>query len=141
MTNDYILIHKDALPEHFQLVLKIKELINKGKKISVACKEVGLSRSTFYKYKDFVFLPSETAGKRIAVSFKLHNGQKSLASILDYLISENCNIVSINQSLPINNIAFVTLIISISNEINPQEFLKNMKFNKEISDLKLISVE
>ena len=54
MANDFIVIHKKVLPDYFEKVLEIKELINKGESVSDACKIVGLARSTFYKYKDFV---------------------------------------------------------------------------------------
>ena len=56
MGQEFLIIDKSILPEHFGMVIEIKELINSGYKISDACKKVGLSRSTFYKYKDYVFL-------------------------------------------------------------------------------------
>jgi chorismate mutase len=70
MISDYIVIHKKVLPDYFEKVLEIKELINKGENISDACKQVGLARSTFYKYKDFVSMPEKKVEKKIVLSLK-----------------------------------------------------------------------
>ena len=47
MGEEFLIIDKSILPEHFGMIIEIKELINNGYKISDACKKVGLSRSTF----------------------------------------------------------------------------------------------
>ena len=47
MSDDYYIIHKKVLPDYFGKVIEVKELVNSGVNISDACKEIGLSRSTF----------------------------------------------------------------------------------------------
>ena len=56
-SNEYYIVHKSILPTYFDQVIKTREQIN-NKKISVsdACKANGISRSTYYKYKDYIFL-------------------------------------------------------------------------------------
>jgi chorismate mutase len=69
--DEYYVIHRSVLPDYFEKVIEIKEIISSGVNISDACKKVGLSRSTFYKYKDYVNRPSVKVGKRVLLSFKM----------------------------------------------------------------------
>ena len=55
MDNDCFIVHKSVLPDFYEKVLQIKEEVKTGKKINLACKEAGISRSTFYKYKDYLY--------------------------------------------------------------------------------------
>ena len=69
MLENYLIIHKSILPEYYSQVLAVRHLIETGKAkdISQAVKDVGISRSTYYKYKDYIFEPSELSGGRKAV--------------------------------------------------------------------------
>ena len=71
MGQEFLIIDKSILPEHFGMIIEIKELINNGYKISDACKKVGLSRSTFYKYKDYVFLTNGLNCKKANILVKM----------------------------------------------------------------------
>ena len=73
MSDDYYIIHKKVLPTYFEKVIQIKEIVNLGVNISDACKKVGLSRSTFYKYKDYVNKPTTEVGRRLILSLRLLN--------------------------------------------------------------------
>ena len=54
--NDYYIIHKSILPTYYEDIIKTRELINDLKiSVSDACKANGISRSTYYKYKDYIF--------------------------------------------------------------------------------------
>lgn len=142
MSDDYFVIHKKVLPDCFEKVLLIKELINSGKSISDACKEVDLSRSTFYKYKDYVNRPSNKIGKRIILSFKLYDKPKTLSNVLNNIASLNANVLTINQEIPINNIAYVTISISIFDvEIQISNILNSLKEIENVIDVTLIAVE
>ena len=57
MLKDYLIVHKDVLPDVFEKVVQVKKMMEQGEEIQVsdAVKKVGLSRSTYYKYKDDVF--------------------------------------------------------------------------------------
>ena len=82
MTNDeYYVIHKNVLPDYFEKVIQIKDLISSGANVSEACKEIGLSRSTFYKYKDHVNRPSTKIGKRVILNFKVKDEPGTLSTI------------------------------------------------------------
>ena len=142
MSDDYYVIHKKVLPDYFEKVILIKEAISKGSNISDACKEVGLSRSTFYKYKDYVNRPSMKVGKRIILSLKLVDEPGVLSNILNDVAARHANVLAINQEVPIHNIAFVTLTVSIGNmDSSIQNFIQELKKGKNVIDVLLLAVE
>ena len=108
MADDYYVIHKKVLPDYFEKVIEIKEIISLGVNISDACKKVGLSRSTFYKYKDYVNKPSMKVGKRIILSLKLVDEPGALSNILNEVALNNANVLAINQVLTIIHIIIQT---------------------------------
>ena len=59
MKGKYLIVDKSILPDYFEKVIEVRNLLRDGKfqNVSEAVKEVGISRSTYYKYKDFIFLP------------------------------------------------------------------------------------
>ena len=61
MKCDYLIVHEKVLPDYFEKVVAARELLRRGKirEVSEAARTVGISRSTYYKYKDYVFMPSE----------------------------------------------------------------------------------
>lgn len=142
MSDDYFVIHRKVLPDYFEKVIQIKEIINKGVNISDACKQVGLSRSTFYKYKDYVNRPSMKVGKHIILSLKLVDEPGALSTILNEVASKNANILAINQEVPIHNIAFVTLTIALSDmDISIQNFISELRELNNVIDVMLVAVE
>ncbi|MCF0116236.1 MAG: hypothetical protein HUJ56_12875, partial [Erysipelotrichaceae bacterium] len=64
MSSDYLIIHKSVLPDYFLKVIEVKKALEERKyaNISDAVKAVGISRSTYYKYKDYVFVADGTTG-------------------------------------------------------------------------------
>ena len=73
MIEKYLIINKKVLPDYFEKVVDAKNLVEHGFDVSSAVKKVGISRSTYYKYKDYVFTPNEdtTRGKRAIISLLL----------------------------------------------------------------------
>lgn len=115
MKNEYLLVHKSILPSFYLDVIRCRELVD-GKNISVsdACKICNISRSTYYKYKDYIFLSEEEIGKNITLSCRLLDKKGLLSSVLNTITSYHCNILTINQNMPINNIAQIIITINIS---------------------------
>lgn len=113
----FLVIDSSVLPDVFEKVLTAKELLrtNSVKGISEAVKKVDISRSTFYKYKDYVFSLSEgMVGNKAILSFLLKDERGTLSPILRFLSDNHVNILTINQDLPINKIANVSITIEIS---------------------------
>lgn len=117
MANDYIVIHKKVLPDYFEKVLEIKELVNQGENVSDACKRIGLARSTFYKYKDFVTSPENNVEKKLLLSLKLVDEPGSLLEAIKEIYSNNLNIVSMSLEPSIHKISLASIML-VTNEAN-----------------------
>lgn len=110
----YLLVDSSVLPEVFLKVIEVKKILSKGiiKAVNEAVKEVGISRSAFYKYKDFVFPFYETSrGKVITLFFVVEDFAGILSSIINQIALAKANILTINQNIPINGLADVTISI------------------------------
>lgn len=118
MNTTYLMIDSKIVPEIYLKVVEAKNKIASGKFKSVneAIREVGISRSTFYKYKDNVFASSEIEqDKLVSLEFTLDDIPGVLSAILNAMVQENASILTINQSIPINGIASVTVTFKLYN--------------------------
>lgn len=122
MLDNYLIIHKSILPEYYEKVLEARRLLEDGKvhEVSQAVKQVGISRSTYYKYKDFILEPTDIAGGRKAVlSMVLTHEQGVLSALLARISQAGSNVLTITQSLPIRGKASVTVTLDISGMSGP----------------------
>ena len=116
-SNGYYIVDKSILPDYFEKVIETKKLLSAGtvKEVSAAVKITGISRSTYYKYKDFIFEKEETLSERKAVFLMLLNHEKGvLSKVLTAMSDNGANIIAITQSPPIASRASVTLTCDIS---------------------------
>ena len=116
MLENYLIVHKSILPAYFDTVLAVRRRLESGqlRDVSQACREAGISRSTYYKYKDYVFEPAETTGGRKAVlELMLDHQPGVLSAVLSRLFGAGANILTITQSLPVLGKASVTLSIDV----------------------------
>jgi len=110
----FFLVDSFILPDVFAKVIEVKKILSFGKikTVNDAVKEVGISRSAYYKYKDYVFPFYETSrGKVLTLFFVVEDFSGILSSIIDKIASANANILTINQNIPINGLADVTVSI------------------------------
>ena len=117
MLENYLNIHTSIVPEYYEKVLEVRHLMESGKvrDVSQAVKEVGISRSTYYKYKDYILEPSEMAGGRKAVlSMMLAHEPGVLSALLSCISDSGASVLTITQSLPIHNRASVTISLDVS---------------------------
>lgn len=113
----FLMIHMDVLPEVFIKVVEAKELLRSGEVESVAdaVKLVGISRSTFYKYNEYVFtLADGFQGKKATISMTLDHHSGILSKLLEIIAKNKGNILTISQSTPIDRKANVTITLDIS---------------------------
>lgn len=145
MISKYLIISKEILPDYFDKVIEAKKLIdnNQVKGVSEAVKKVGISRSTYYKYKDYVFVPSDQLGGRKAtLSLVLEHHKGVLSTILNIIADENGNILTISQDIPINNKAIVSITLDILElSISLQQLLETLTQLKGVASAKLIAIE
>jgi chorismate mutase len=105
------MVKSDALPDVFLKVVEVKKLLASGNiSTSEAVKSVGISRSAFYKYKDSVQpFNNMQAGRIITFYAMLKDNPGVLSSILSIFATSGANILTINQSIPTNGCAAVTI--------------------------------
>lgn len=145
MARKYLVIDTEILPDVYMKIVQTKELIRKQavNNISEAIKEVGISRSSFYKYKDYVFTISEIVqGRKCTLSLLLGHEPGTLNRTLNTIAGRNGNILTINQDIPINNIANVTITIDISNlngEID--HLIRDLEETKDVLKVDLLTME
>ena len=117
MKDQFFIVNGTVLPEIFGKIVEVKTLLatKKVKDITEGVKQVGISRSVFYKYKDNVFLLSEMSkGRKASLTVLVDHKPGALSGVLDFMAANKANILTINQGVPINDAAFVTLTIDIS---------------------------
>lgn len=110
--NDFYLVKADVLPEVFVKVMDVKHLLNSGKARSVneAVQMVSLSRSAYYKYKDAVMPFYETSqGKLVTLIIAVENFPGILSGIIQCVAFAKGNVLTINQNIPINGLADVSI--------------------------------
>lgn len=113
----YYVLKEKAVPEVLLKVVEAKRLIDSGKIASVqeATESVGISRSSFYKYKDDIFPFHETTkGKTITMVIQMDDEPGLLSAVLRTIAQFHGNILTIHQSIPMNGIASLTLSVAIS---------------------------
>lgn len=145
MKNKFLIIDTSILPDVFDKVVKVKELLRTGhvKDISEAVKQVGISRSTYYKYRDSVFTLSESvAGHKITLGLTLAHKAGTLSKILDNIAQKKGNILTINQDIPINNAANVSITFDASQlEVEVNELMEDIRTLKSVVKVNLVAVE
>lgn len=141
----YYVVHERVIPEIFEKVVKAKELIYTGevKDITEGVKAVGISRSAFYKYKDFVFTMSEGINsKKITLAILLNHESGALSRVLDKLAEMKGNILTINQDIPMNQTANVTVTLDVSNiKIQVKELLRKLESIPSVNKVRLFAAE
>ena len=145
MLDNYLIVHKSILPEYFEKVLEARKLMASGKvkEVSQAVRQVGISRSTYYKYKDYLFEPSDVEGERKAVlSMMLDHTPGVLSALLRCISDAGASVLTITQSLPIHDMASVTLSLDLSGmTLAVAELVEAISRTPGVDNVRLLAVE
>lgn len=119
MKNDdeFVLVQKHMLPDAIQRTLQAKKLLESGEVTTVqeAVSQVGISRSSFYKYKDSVFPFNMMDNKKIiTISMILEHRAGVLSNVLRLFAKEGANVLTINQTIPLQGEATVSMSVDIA---------------------------
>ncbi|MGL5615215.1 MAG: ACT domain-containing protein [Sarcina sp.] len=145
MSSQLLVIDKRVLPEVFEKVINAKRLLKDGKvkEVTEATKQVGISRSVYYKYKDYVFEFAETSeGRKIIFNMIVTHKQGILSKVLNLVSEYSGNILTIDQGIPINNLAHVSItmdITSVTKDI--QVILDEISELEGVEKLEFIAME
>lgn len=124
----FFVLREKAVPEVLLKVVEAKRLLDSGKVDSVqeATDAVGISRSSFYKYKDDIFPYHENAkGKTITMVIQLDDEPGLLSVVLTTIAEYHANILTIHQSIPVNGIASLSLSVDVFPDTEHVEEMKN----------------
>lgn len=109
---NYYIVEAEALPEIFRKVVEARRMLDIGEADTVnqAVQRAGISRSAFYKYKDAVRpFQDMLHGRIVTFQILLKDEPGILSNVLNLFASSGANILTINQGLPINGCAVVTV--------------------------------
>jgi chorismate mutase len=112
----YFVVKEKAIPEVLLKVVEAKRLLDSQKSVTVqeAAEQVGISRSSFYKYKEDIFPFRENAkGKTITFLIQMDDQPGLLSNVLKAIARYGGNVLTIHQSIPINGVASLTLAVEI----------------------------
>ena len=141
----FYVVSSEILPEVLEKVIEARSLLQKGKvkRISEAVKMVGISRGTYYKYKDTVFsFDQEQSRRKAVISMILRSETDSLSKVINLLSSQQINILAINQTIPINGVHNVSFTLDVAEmEISIQVLLNLLEELPMVEKADLVAVE
>ena len=111
-TTKFYIVAAEALPEIFVKVAEAKRMMQTGEAdtVGAATRRVGISRSAFYKYKDAVQPFNDMTAEHIITFYTmLKDNPGVLSNVLTIFADSGANILTINQSIPTNGCAAVTI--------------------------------
>lgn len=110
----FYLVREEILPEAIKKTIKVKELLKRGeaRTINEAVEKMELSRSAYYKYKDYVFPFYEASQEKIVtVALLLEHRSGVLSKVLNVVAGEHGSVITINQGIPLQGVANATISI------------------------------
>ena len=145
MARQYLIVDRRILPANYDKIIEARALLNtrQVKDVSEACKRVGISRSTYYKLKEFVFAPEEEKTIRKAViSMMLAHRHGVLSEVLHHIAAAQANILTLTQNYPIQGIANVVMMLDIADMMVPiQELLDILQALDAVDAVQLLSIK
>lgn len=143
--NKYFVVRERAVPEVLLKVVQAKRLLDSGKVQTVqeAADRTGISRSSFYKYKDDIFPFHEQArGKTITFIIQMDDEPGLLSMVLQTIARFHGNILTIHQSIPINGVATLTLSVDIlPGEGDAESIIEEIECRDGVHYLKILGRE
>lgn len=141
----YFVVKQKAVPEVLLKVVEAKGLLEKGKVESVqeAVNAVGISRSSFYKYKDDIFpFHDSSQGTTITLTFQMDDEPGLLSDVLKIIADFKANILTIHQSIPINGIASLSISVQVLAQTGDvSEMIATMETWKGVHHVKILAKE
>ena len=137
-----LLVAEDVLPTVFGRVVEAKRLlaVGRAKNLSEAAKLAGISRSALYKYKDHVFLYNENIDQSVVtISVYLEDRPGVLSALLDRFSRQGANILTVNQNIPADGVAPVSISARLESSGGTEELLERLGDVDGVVEVKLVS--
>lgn len=142
--NKYYLIKQKAVPEVLLKVIEAKRLLESEKVMTIqeAAERVGLSRSSFYKYKDDIFPFHENVkGRTVTFVLQMDDQPGMLSQVLKIIACYSANILTIHQTIPINGVASLTLSVEIPPHLDMSLMMTELEQKDSIQYVKVLAME
>lgn len=144
-TKKFYMIKEKAVPEVLLKVVEVKRILESEKWVTVqeAAERVGISRSSFYKYKDDIFpFREQERGRTVTFILQMDDTPGILSDILKNVAACEGNILTIHQSIPINGIATLTLSVEILSDCGDvEDMLTQIEHQMGVHYLKILGRE
>ena len=141
----YFVVKQKAVPEVLLKVVEAKKLLESERVITVqeATDRVGISRSSFYKYKDDIFPFYDNAkGKTITLVMQMDDEPGLLSDLLHIVAVYHANILTIHQSIPVNGVATLTLSVEVLESTgNVSRMVEDMEEKHGVHYVKILAME
>lgn len=140
----YYLIKQKAVPEVLLKVIEAKRLLESEKVMTIqeAAEKVGLSRSSFYKYKDDIFPFHENVkGRTVTFVLQMDDQPGMLSQVLKIIACYSANILTIHQTIPINGVASLTLSVEIPPHLDMSLMMTELEQKDGIQYVKILAME
>lgn len=141
----YFVVKQKAVPEVLLKVVEAKKLLESERVITVqeATDRVGISRSSFYKYKDDIFpFYDNTKGKTITLVVQMEDVPGLLSDLLHIIAVYKANILTIHQSIPVNGVATLSLSVEVLSDTgNVSKMIEELEDQNGIHYVKILARE
>ena len=141
----YFVVKQKAIPEVLLKVVEAKRLLESEKVLTIqeAVDAVGISRSSFYKYKDDIFPFYDNAkGKTITLVMQMDDEPGLLSDLLHIVAVYHANILTIHQSIPVNGVATLTLSVEVLESTgNVSRMVEDMEEKHGVHYVKILARE
>jgi len=138
----FFLVREEILPEAIKKTIKVKEMLKRGeaRTINEAVEKMDLSRSAYYKYKDYVFPFYEASqDKIVTLTFLLAHQKGVLSSVLNAISQESGSVLTINQGIPLQGLANATISIETANlAVNLEVLLDKLRALDGVKRLEIL---
>ncbi len=144
-TAKYFVVRQKAVPEVLLKVVEAKRLLESERVLTVqeAVDTVGISRSSFYKYKDDIFqFHDNSQGTTLTLTFEMDDEPGILSDVLKIIAEFQANILTIHQSIPINGIASLSLSVQVLKTTGDvSKMLEQMENKQGVHHVKILAKE
>ncbi len=139
----YFVLKQKAVPEVLLKVVEAKKLLESEQVLTVqdAAERVGISRSSFYKYKDDIFpFYDNTKGRTVTFVMQMDDEQGLLSNLLHIVAVYKANILTIHQSIPVSGVATLTISVEVKPDTgNISRMVEEMEGHRGIHYVKILA--
>ena len=145
MQGKYLIVDKSLLPSYYERVAEAKELIDEGKArdVSEAVRMVGISRSTYYKYKDLVRdISTVSMGRHAIISMMMSHRVGILSAVIGVISSYDYNVWTITQNPPVDTKANVVITLELGEDADAlDDMLREISSLPGLSRVQLLGMD